>query len=64
MRGECDRGVGLFGSRLQLRMITCWDMSVRAAYVCLCVLYDDGFAGLGGLNGHGARGCHHPSNSA
>ncbi len=55
---------GKLGSRLQLRTIACRDVSVRAAYVRLCVLYDDGSAGLWGLNGRGARGCHHPSKSA
>lgn len=47
-----------------LRTIACWDLSVRAACARLCVLYDDGSAGLWGLNGRGARGCHHPSKSA
>lgn len=50
--------------RLQLRTNTSWHVSVRAAYVCLYVLDDDGSVWLWRLNGRGARGFHHPSNSA
>lgn len=51
-------------ARLQLGTNSRKHMYVRVACVCLCVLYDDGSAGLEGLNGCRGRGCHHPSNAA